>query len=132
MFSDQCAAKRAGPSATQVVESGHNVARMRYKIIVAPDAAEAYKKLPAPIRSQVRDALEVHLRYEPTKVSKSRIKRLRGLSRPQYRLRIDEIRVFYDVKETTVEILAIVSKREAQKWLDKEGTPDPESRVGKG
>jgi len=105
---------------------------MRYEIILAPDAAEKYKKLPAPIRSQVRSALEVHLRYEPTKVSKSRIKRLRGLSRPQYRLRIGEIRVFYDVKETTVEILAIVSKTEAQKWLEKQGAPVPGSRVSKG
>src|SRR5262245_42381187 len=98
---------------------------MRYEIILAPDAAEAYKNLDARIRSQVRDALEVHLRREPTKVSKSRIKRLRGVSRPQYRLRINEIRVFYDVQETTVEILAILQKADAQKWLDKEGTPDP-------
>ena len=103
---------------------------MRYEVILAPDAAKAYKKLEARIRSQVRDALETHLRHEPTKVSKSRIKRLRGLSRPQYRLRIDEIRVFYDVTETTVEILAIVEKAEAQKWLDKEGTPDKGDRVG--
>jgi len=102
---------------------------MRYEVILAPDAADAYKKLSAHIRSQVRDALEIHLRHEPTKVSKSRIKRLRGLSRPQYRLRVDEIRVFYDVKETTVEILAIIQKSEAQKWLDKEGTPDTGGRV---
>ena len=97
---------------------------------MAPDAARAYKKLEAHIRSQVRDALETHLRHEPTKVRKSRIKRLRGLSRPQYRLRIDEIRVFYDVTDTTVEILAIVEKAEAQKWLDKEGTSDKGGRVG--
>ena len=101
---------------------------MRHEIILAPDAAEAYKKLSAHIRSQVRDALEIHLRYEPTKASKSRIKKLRGLSRPQYRLRVDEIRVFYDVKETTVEILAIVDKANAQEWLDKEGTSDAGSR----
>jgi len=88
--------------------------------------------LSAPIRSQVRDALEVHLRHEPTKVSKSRIKRLRGLSRPQYRLRVGEIRVFYDVKETTVEILAILQKADAQNWLDKEGTPDTGGRVSEG
>ena len=94
---------------------------MRYEVILAPDAAKAYKKLEARIRSQVRGALETHLRHEPTKVSKSRIKRLRGLSRPQYRLRIDEIRVFYDVTKTTVEILAIV---------DKEGTPDKRGRAG--
>jgi mRNA-degrading endonuclease RelE of RelBE toxin-antitoxin system len=47
-------------------------------------------------------------------VSKSRIKRLRGLSRPQYRLRIGEVRVFYDVARNTVEVLAIVSKSEAE------------------
>ena len=94
---------------------------MRYEVVLAPDAAEAYKKLSAHIKSQVRDALEIHLRHEPTKVSKSRIKRLRGLSRPQYRLRIDEIRVFYDVKETTVEILAILQKADAQRWLNEEG-----------
>ena len=111
------------------MQSGHNVARLRYEIILAPDAAEAYKKLEAHIRSQVRDALEVHLRHDPTKVSKSRIKRLRGVSRPQYRLRVGEIRVFYDVKETTVEILAILQKADAQKWLDKEAVPDSGGRV---
>ena len=61
-------------------------------------------------RAKLRDALEVHLRHEPTKVSKSRIKRLRGLARPQYRLRIDELRVFYDVSSGGVEVLAIVAK----------------------
>ena len=102
---------------------------MRYEVILAPDAANTYKKLAAHIRSQLRDALEVHLRHKPTKVRKSRIKRLRGLSRPQYRLRVDEIRVFYDVKETTVEILAILEKADAQKWLDKEGIQIPGSRA---
>jgi mRNA-degrading endonuclease RelE of RelBE toxin-antitoxin system len=55
-------------------------------------------------------AIDLHLRHEPRKVSKSRIKRLRGLSRPQFRLRMGEIRVFYDVSETSVEVLAIVAK----------------------
>lgn len=66
----------------------------------------------------MRDAIEKHLRSEPEKRSKSRIKRLRGLRRPQYRLRVDEFRVFYDVAEQRVEILAIVSKRDAEGWLD--------------
>ena len=34
---------------------------------------------------EFRDALETHLRHEPMKTSRSRIKRLRGLARPQYR-----------------------------------------------
>jgi mRNA interferase RelE/StbE len=70
----------------------------------------------------------VHLRHEPTKTSKSRIKRLRGLSRPQYRLRADEIRVFYDVKETEVEILAIVPKDGADVWIKEAGEPENEDR----
>lgn len=72
-------------------------------------------------RSTVRDAIEKHLRFEPEKRSRSRIKRLRGLRRPQYRLRIDEFRVFYDVAEQRVEILAIVSKRDVAEWLDLAG-----------
>ena len=56
-------------------------------------------------------------------MSKSRIKRLRGLSQPQYRLRVGEVRVFYDVTGTAVEILAIVTKEEAAGWLAEHGTP---------
>ena len=62
----------------------------------------------------------------------SRIKRLRGLSRPQYRLRIGEVRVFYDVTETAVEVLAIIAKAEAQAWLEREGTPDAGGGPGTG
>jgi len=107
---------------------------MRYEVVLAPDAAKALRSLKAHARSRVRDALERHLRHEPTKVSKSRIKRLRGLSRPQYRLRVDDIRVFYDVTQTAVEILAIISKAEAEAWLQREGTRAPlgSPREGQG
>ena len=96
---------------------------MTFEIILAPEAAKSLRKLRAHVRAAVRDAIEVHLRHEPTKVSKSRIKRLRGLSQPQFRLRVGDIRVFYDVTEATVEVLAIIGKAEAQGWLDGEGTP---------
>lgn len=71
----------------------------------------------------MQDALERHLRHAPTRVSKSLIKRLRGLSQPQYRLRVGEVRVFYDVTHETVEVLAIVTKAEAARWLREYGTP---------
>jgi mRNA interferase RelE/StbE len=35
------------------------------------------------------------------------------MKRPEYRLRVDEVRVYYDVTEDTVEVLAIVEKSEA-------------------
>jgi len=97
---------------------------MAFEIILAPEAAGALKALPTPVRTGVVDAMRLHLTHEPMKVSKSRIKRLRGLSQPQYRLRVDDIRVFYDVTETQVQVLAIVTKAEAQAWLDEQGTAD--------
>jgi len=103
-----------------------------FEVILAPSAAASYRALPARVRATVRDAMDRHLRHEPTRTSKSRIKRLRGMSRPQYRLRVDDIRVFYDITEATVEILAIVTKAEAQDWLDAEGTPEEGSRPGEG
>ncbi len=94
---------------------------MRWEIILSPEAVEDLHSLSARHRANVRDALEEHLRYEPTNVSRSRIKRLRDLSKPQYRLRVDEIRVFYDVQESQVEVLAIVPKFSAAKWLAERG-----------
>ena len=61
--------------------------------------------------------METHLRHEPQKLSRTRIKRLRGVSRPQYRLRVGDIRVFYDVGDGVVEVLAIVPKSETASWL---------------
>ena len=65
--------------------------------------------------------MEAHLRFEPDKTSKSRIKRLRGMRKPQYRLRVGELRVFYDIRGGTVEVLAIVNKPDALAWLDEKG-----------
>ena len=90
---------------------------MRFEIVLAPEAVEDLRRLKAGERTAVKEALETHLRHEPTKTSRSRIKRLRGMARPQYRLRVEEVRVFYDVSGSTVEVLAIVAKSEAQSWL---------------
>ena len=87
---------------------------MRYAIVLAPEAIHDLKRLEPRLRSQVTDAMETHLRHEPTKTSKSRIKRFRGLTKPQYRLSVDAIRVFYDVSRREVEILAIVMKADAE------------------
>ncbi len=97
---------------------------MRFEIVLAPEAVEDLRRLRANLRTTVREALETHLRHEPTRTSRSRIKRLRGLSRPQYRLRVDEVRVFYDVSGSTVEVLAIVAKSEAESWLARFGSPE--------
>jgi mRNA interferase RelE/StbE len=60
---------------------------MAYEIVLAPEAVEDLRALGANVRAAVRRALETHLRHEPAKTSRSRIKRLRGVRRPQFRLR---------------------------------------------
>ncbi len=72
--------------------------------------------------------MERWLRHEPTKISKSRIKRLRGMRRPQYRLRVEDVRVFYDVTDAAVEVLAIVTKSEAAAWLARHGEQSGEGQ----
>jgi mRNA interferase RelE/StbE len=102
--------------------SGHILARMAYEIILAPEAIEDLRWLRAVDRTSITDAIQEHLRYEPKKESRSRIKRLRGLRQPEYRLRVGEFRVFYDIVEPEVHILAIVSKEDADEWLNRHGT----------
>jgi mRNA interferase RelE/StbE len=96
---------------------------MPFAIILAPEAVEDLRRLTANVQATVWTALEMHPRHEPEKASRSRIKRLRGLRRPQYRRREDEVRVFHDVSGTTVEVLAIVAKSEAESWLAQFGNP---------
>ena len=76
------------------------------------------------------DAINRRLLHAPTQVGRSRIKRLRGTRKPQYRLRIGDVRVFYDVREGEVEVLAIVEKSEASEWLKRIGEYDEESSAG--
>ena len=92
---------------------GYSLAKVAFEIVLAPEAIEDFRLLKANAQASVRSALERHLRHEPRKTSRSRIKRLRGTLRRQYGLRVGEVRVFYDVSGAAVEILAIVPKSEA-------------------
>jgi len=94
---------------------------MRYGIVLAPEAVAQLRLLREPERSATQAALETFLRHEPAKESKSRIKRLRGLRQPEYRLRIDQVRVYYDIVGKEVQILAIVSKASSYQWLEEKG-----------
>jgi mRNA-degrading endonuclease RelE of RelBE toxin-antitoxin system len=94
---------------------------MRYDIIFAPDADNSLRRIRAYDRVAVLDAIVHHLRHEPMRTSKSRNKALRGLRHPQYRLRIGDLRVFYDVTPGQVEVVAVVSKSDAAEWLARWG-----------
>ncbi|MGH8244828.1 MAG: type II toxin-antitoxin system RelE family toxin [Gammaproteobacteria bacterium] len=94
---------------------------MRHEIVLAPQAIEDLRGLDARDRATVKEMIERNLRHEPTRVSRGRIKRLRGIHRPGFRLRVGDIRVFYDVTDGKVEVLAIVPKERANVWLSNWG-----------
>jgi len=96
---------------------------MYHAIVFAPEALDDLKRLRKVDTAAVLDAVELHLRHAPELVSRSRIKRLRGLQSPQYRLRVDDFRVFYDVIEGEVSIRGVVRKPDASEWLEQFGEP---------
>ena len=99
---------------------------MSYVVVIARTAHEQFRKLDARRRSALKQAMRAHLESAPVRESKSRIKRLKGLRQPQYRLRVDDVRVFYDVNEAEkrVEVLGFVKKPETHRWLQDHGVPE--------
>ena len=111
------------PPLARDADSGYSLAGMPYRVLLAPEAVEDLARLRAYDKAKVRDGIK-QLESDPTRVGRSRIKRLRGMQKPQYRLRVEDVRVFYDVvegPESRVEVLAIVPKGEAAAWLEREG-----------
>ena len=94
---------------------------MKYRVIFSPQARMQFHGLCAYDRAKVRTAIDDHLQHHPTAESKSRIKRLRDLRKPQYRLRVDNLRVFYDVEADQVVVHGMVEKTHAEEWLQERG-----------
>jgi mRNA interferase RelE/StbE len=90
---------------------------MPYEIRYSNEAVEQLKKLRAFDFTAILDQIEQVLRVNPTVVSKSRIKRLREPAPTQYRLRVGEFRVFYDVAEEAVLIIQVLSKQDSIDYL---------------
>ena len=91
-----------------------------YEVVLKRGAIEDLDRLRKYDATQIADAMEKHLTHEPTKQSKSRIKRLRGLKDPDYRLRVADYRVFYSVQEQArrVDVLRIMHRDETQKYYE--------------
>jgi addiction module RelE/StbE family toxin len=83
-----------------------------YAIILKRSAIADLDALRKYDATQIADAIERHLQHHPTKESKSRIKRLRGISNPDYRLRVGDYRVFYVVDKDArqVDVLRVMHK----------------------
>lgn len=90
---------------------------MSFEIRYSNEAVAQLRTLRNFDRTAILDQIEQVLSVNPTVVSKARIKRLREPAPTQYRLRVGEFRVFYDVEEEAVLIIQILSKQDSQDYL---------------
>jgi mRNA interferase RelE/StbE len=102
---------------------------MAFRIELVDGAKADLRRLRGVDRAKVLDRIEKHLTDQPTAQSRSRIKQLRAGTYPPYRLRVDDIRVYYDVNDAKqlVVVLGIVPKGESAAWL---AGPNARGRTG--
>ena len=93
-----------------IAYSKHDYAMV--EICLKPTARADLRRLKPFHRRQFVDAIERQLRHEPERVSKAKIKRLRGKQMTTLCLRIGEPRVFYDVEENIAAISRVLHKSE--------------------
>lgn len=92
----------------------------KYEIFLKPTAIKDFDRLSRFDAVTVSDVMEECLSDEPAKESKSRIKRLKGISDPDYRLRVGDYRVFYSIDEVVrqVNVLRVLHKDETQDYYE--------------
>jgi mRNA interferase RelE/StbE len=91
---------------------------MPYEIRYSDVALEQLRRLRAFDRAAILDQIEQVLAVNPALESKARVKKLRQPAPTQYRLRVGEFRVFYDIEGEAVLIIQVLSKEEAIAYLE--------------
>jgi mRNA interferase RelE/StbE len=94
---------------------------MPHEIRYSDVALEQLRRLRAFDRAAILEQIEQVLGVNPALESKARVKQLRQSAPTQYRLRVGEFRVFYDIEGEVVLIIQVLSKEEAIAYL--EGPP---------
>lgn len=91
---------------------------MQFRVEFDPQAFEDFRNLRAKDRAAVLDVVQALLPVQPERTSRSRIKRLRGEGSPQFRLRVGNHRVYYDVRKDMVYVMRILDKATNQRYLE--------------
>ena len=88
-----------------------------FSVILSKDAREDFYRLPFLVQKDVSDEMRKYLETRPHEVLKSRIKKLHHLKTALYRLRVGDYRVYYRIKFREVIVLAILNKKDSERWL---------------
>ena len=91
-----------------------------HEIVLKPSAISDLDDLRRSESAAVVDGIEEFLTHEPTRESKSRIKRLRGVQKADYRLRLGDYRVFYsvDASRCRVDVLRVLHKDQTAEFYE--------------
>jgi addiction module RelE/StbE family toxin len=91
-----------------------------HEILLKPSAIRDLDRLRRFDAAAVADGIEEFLMHEPTKESKARIKRLRGVQKTDYRLRLGDYRVFYsvDAADCRVDVLRVLHKNQTAEFYE--------------
>ncbi len=83
-----------------------------YHVQYSQEAVEDIKALRAYDQRKILDTVERHLFHKPTQISRTRIKQMVQPFWSQFRLRIQDFRVYYDVDvdQRIVNILRVLKK----------------------
>jgi mRNA-degrading endonuclease RelE of RelBE toxin-antitoxin system len=90
---------------------------MSYSVIYSTAATRQLRGLRAFDRAAVIDAIETILTINPTLESQAKVKVLRQPAPTAYRLRVNEVRIYYDVVNDTVYIVQILGKPDSLRYL---------------
>ncbi len=93
---------------------------MAFEIRYSHESIQQLKRLRAFDRTTILDQIEQVLAVNPTMESKTRVKRLRQPAPTECRLRVGDFRVFYNVLEDVVEVVQILTKEEAEAFLEEQ------------
>lgn len=91
---------------------------MPYEVRYSDEAVEQLRDLRAYDRAAIFEQVEEVLTVNPTLESKARVKKLRQPAPTEFRLRVGDYRVFYDVAEGVVLIVQVLGKADAIAYLE--------------
>jgi mRNA-degrading endonuclease RelE of RelBE toxin-antitoxin system len=97
------------------------VRALKYRVVLDSEAIADLRTIRVYDRRAILDAIETILSTTPVQVSRSRIKRLRGIDWPEYRLRVGEFRIFYDVTADEVNVMRVLCKKMVEQYLKETG-----------
>jgi mRNA interferase RelE/StbE len=80
---------------------------MEYEIVITTAADDDLAALSVFDRNTILDAIELHLTYQPKQESRSRIKKLVQPAISEYRLRVGDFRVYYDVIDDDLRVIVL-------------------------